>query len=115
MAPGVPQGFAPAGYAQPPAPQGFAPPMPQQPPQIQQQAPQHQEAAPATVDLTPALQKIDQLTNLVNQLAQNNSALQKKVEMLSMVCTLVGRAMYQKQGSVDVAGFLTEVGVPLPQ
>lgn len=114
--PGAPQGFAPAGYTQ--APQGFAPPMPQQ-----AQAPQQQEASvDVDVDLTPVLQKIDQLSGIVNQLvgivnqqAQSNAAMQKKVEMLSMVCTLIGRAYYQKQGSVDAAGFLTEVGVPLPQ
>lgn len=113
--PGAPQGFAPAGFA-PPAPQGYAPPptvpmmqAPVAPPQAQ--AP----AAPAEVDLTPILQKLNEMAGKMEILANHNNLLQKRIDMLSMVTTVVCRAIYQKQGSPDAAGFLTELGIPLPQ
>jgi hypothetical protein len=112
--PPAPQGFAPAGYAAPAAPAGFAPPAPAYQQAPQPAAPVQQQVAP-TVDLSVVLQKLDQLAAAVAQLTTNNAALSKKVEMLSMINTILGRGMYQKQGTADAAGFLTELGIPLPQ
>lgn len=114
MAPSVPQNFAPANYAQPPqaAPQytqPVPPPVQFQPPQVQQ-AP----AAPA-VDLSVVLQKLDHALGAIQQLTADNRALTRKVELLSMVNTIVCRAVYQKPGVPDAAVFLTELNVPLPQ
>jgi hypothetical protein len=115
MGPGAPQGFAPAGYAAPAAPGGFAPPVPQMassaamgvPPPQNFQAPTPQVAAP-TVDLSGVNQKLDQILARI-------AVTEKKLELVSMVDTIVGRAIYQKGGTADAAGFLTEVGIPLPQ
>lgn len=114
MPPGAPAPFAPAGFA--PAPQGYAPPPPAAPMMQAPVAPpqQVQEMAPE-VDLTPVLQRLDALAAQNTALQQQNMALTKKVEMLSMVTTVVCRGIYQKQGNADVAAFLTELGIPLPQ
>lgn len=109
--PGAPQGFAPAGFA-PPAPQGYAPP----PAAPMMQAPQAPApTAAAEIDLTPLLQRLDALAAQNAAQQQQNTALTKKVELLSMITTIVCRAIYQKQGSPDAAGFLTELGISLPQ
>lgn len=111
----APQGFAPAGYAQPPAPQGFAPPMPTQqavPPQTYQAAPVQQTPQ---VDLSSVNTQLSQVLNTLNSIAVRNAALEKKVEILSMMNTVLCRGIYQKAGNTDAAAFLTELGVPLPQ
>lgn len=114
---GVPQGFAPAGYAQPPAPQGFAPQVPVAAPQAAppQQAYQQAPQAAPQVDLIGVLVKLDQVLNNLNSLAARNAVLERKVELLSMMNTVLCRGIYQKQGNADAAAFLTELGVPLPQ
>lgn len=97
------QGFSPPpGFAAPPVAGGFAPlPAPQsnvsQPPQ----------QATVAVDLTPLLQRIDQLSAQV-------AAQAKTIEIQSMALTVIGRAIYQKQGSADLSAFLKEIGM-LPQ
>ncbi len=125
--PGAPQGFAPAPFpgapqAPVPPPQNFAP-LPPQAPQAPQQmqlpmpppsAPQQQVAAP-TVDLTPILNAVGGLQQQIQSLAAQNEALRKKVDVLSVVNTVLARAIYQKQGSPDPIGFLNELQLPIPQ
>ncbi len=123
--PGAPPGFAPAppfpGAPQVAAPpqhqqaQGFAP-LPNGAP-VQQGLPfpaaPAQQAAPAA---DPAVgQKLDQILTLLGQQAQRIAALEKQVVVLATLNTVLGRGMYQKQGSADPTVFLTELGIPLPQ
>lgn len=118
--PAPPQGFAPppfpAGPQAPVAapqmpPPGFAPaPTVQLPPQ------QFQVPAPGAASVDPGInQKLEQLLSLVSQQATKQAALEKKYEMMSMMLTIIGRAMYHKQGSPDIVGFLNELQIPLPQ
>jgi hypothetical protein len=120
---GAPQGFAPAGYAQPQAPQvappQYAPQVPQAAPQfqpsLQPQAMQAPQPQAPSIDLSALTQKLDQALGAIQQLAASNAALSKKVEILSMINTVFVRGLYQKQGTPDASGLLTELGVALPQ
>lgn len=120
--PGAPQGnFAPQGFQPAPvgAPQGFVPPAPNGAPQMQfpqqPQMQQPQQQAPQGPDLSGLNQKLDQLLTLVGQQAQRIAELEKKIELNSMANTILCRAVYQRQGSADVKGFLTELGIQFPQ
>lgn len=120
---GPPAGFAPAAPPFPqqgaPAPGGFAPLPPNGQQSFQMPAPaaappQAPQVQQATVD--PQLgAKIDQILTLVSQQATRITALEREVKMLGQLNTVLGRAMYQKPGSQDPAGFLTELGLPVPQ
>ena len=61
--------------------------------------------APASVDLSPVLAKLDQVL-------AKNAELELRLHSLSQVVTVLGRAIYQKQGSADITEFLKELGIP---
>ncbi len=61
--------------------------------------------AAASVDLSPLLAKLDQVL-------AKNEGLELRIHSLSQVVTVLGRAIYQKQGSADITEFLKELGIP---
>lgn len=83
-------------------------------PQLSFPVPSNQAPAPQ-VDLSGVNQKLDGLLALVGQQNTRIAALEREVKICSMVITVLGRGMFQKQGSQDPAAFLTELGLPLPQ
>ena len=95
-----PPGFAPA-----PAPTGFAP-LP---------TPSVAMTTPAATTDTTLHQKIDQLLTLTSQQATQLAALKRALELTNITVTVLGRAMYQKQGVADIEKFLQELNIPLPQ
>lgn len=68
-----------------------------------------------TIDLTDVLTKLDQTLNISNSTAARFSVFERKLELLSMMVTILGRAMYQKSGNTDIVAFLKELGVSIPQ
>lgn len=84
------------------------------PPGVQAYQSSQQQTVPQ-IDLSEVHAKLDQALNNLHSFAARNAVLEKKVDLLSMVVTILGRGMYQKQGNADAVGFLTELGVPLPQ
>lgn len=66
-------------------------------------------------DLTGVLTKLDQVLNNLHSAFARISVLDKKIELLSLMNTVLCRAVYGKIGTPDVEGFLKELGVPLPQ
>jgi hypothetical protein len=108
--PGVqpPSGFAPLPAG---APSFGPPPVVATPPQAQ-----NTQMAAAQNSIGDALyERLENLTKLVEAQGKQIAELQKVVQMTSMVTTILGRGMYSKQGTADVAGFLQELGQPLPQ
>lgn len=70
--------------------------------------------APAS-ELFKFEQKLDQLLNINKQQAEDIISLKRKVEIASMVTTILVRSIYHKEGSSDAAGLLAELGSPVPQ
>jgi hypothetical protein len=75
------------------------------------QAPPVQQApvAAPTVDLSGVLTKLDQVLNIEQSTAARFAALEKRVEVLSQICTTLCRAIYQRGGTADAETFLKEL------
>lgn len=72
-------------------------------------------AASPTAELLKFEQKLDQLLILNKKQSEEITSLQRKIEIASMVTTLLVRSIYQKPGTTDAATLLTELGSTVPQ
>ncbi len=114
MSPSTPPGFTavtmPAVVSMPSVAGTFAP----LPAQVVQ-TPELSIKSDQKAELLKLEQKIDQLIELNKKQSTEVASLTRKVEMTSMVATILVRSIYQKAGSPDVAVLLAELGSPVPQ